>query len=175
MSKSFLCVWVCLLYSMHLVNADLTPEQPAELTSLKAEYQNKIQDAIKPIQDSYRDDLKRLLQTELLKGDAVAAIAVKKEILTTLPGYPFTGTWSNKDGSSVIEFSSGGVYSEKWNGQIVKGHWKADDYSDCTVNDPDNPAGSNYVVLHFHLNESGDLVRDMNNQEYRFVESPDPL
>jgi hypothetical protein len=161
MNKNILifCASLCLV--PRLVGADdMTIPQPQELTDLQSKYESNIQAAIKPIQERYRDDLETLLQRELLNGDAVAAVAVKMEILKTQPGYPFRGQWAHRDdngGSDVVWFHPDGVFIEEYLGGKSASHWKEDAHHVATITKDD---GS--VFCHFFLNKAGHLQRSIS-------------
>ena len=144
-----------------LVKADdLAIQPPKELTDLQSKYDSDVRDATKPIQERYRDDLKALLQRELLNGDAAAALAVKMEILKTQPDYPFTGQWAYRDGnggSDVVWFHPNGVFIEDYNGGKSTSHWKEDANRVATITKDD---GS--VFCRFRLNSAGHLQRSIS-------------
>jgi hypothetical protein len=153
-----------LLLLTRSASADETSPQPKELVDLRAKYVAEIQDATKPVKDRYRDNLKELLQAELAKGDLDGIAAIRKELQTLRIGYPFSGRWSTRKASSIIEFHPDGKWIESWNGTTQHGEWKPDGDFHVTVIDKDSPDGR--IVLHYFLNHEGHLIRELGNSDY---------
>jgi thioesterase domain-containing protein len=165
MNRVVLLTFGCFFLLSCAARAD-DASQPKELLDLQAKYKSDVDDAITPIKQRYLEDLKDLLQTEIIKGDANAVAAVQKEIQTldTATNPRFIGKWTDQvNGESIIEFRPDGGWTEDFRGTYHKtGHWEMLSQNPLVI----AVTESNGQAFHYKQNRSGDFIRDLGGLDY---------
>ncbi|HUB67689.1 MAG TPA: hypothetical protein VL981_09415 [Candidatus Methylacidiphilales bacterium] len=129
-----------------------------ELKKLQLDYLKAIQDAAKPINEAFLDNLKNLAQLETNKGDADAILAVKQEVerMKADTQSPFQGTkWvSYWQGPDTVQLGIDGRLTADWHEFHVTGYWTTDKNNTEVVETDDDGK-----VTRYQLNADKNLVR----------------